>query len=317
MKRGPICVAMIAIVSCALGEARAQFLGTNFVSGNADGAIAATSTSMAVGSNAVAVGVNSTAVGFDVLASLDDATAVGHSASAMGINATAIGSSTHADATSATAIGGNSDAGTGATAVGAISRASGVASAAFGAYTRAEGFCATALGTDAKALGAHATAVGQNAIASGDRSTAIGSGASATREGQIAIGTANNTYTAPGITTAASTAAQTGPTQFVTTDAQGNLAAANLDEMGYASNEDVERNSEGVSMAMALSGVPSVLPENANFAVSSDIGIFDNETAVALGGAARLSDNVYLNGGGAVSTSSGYGGGRAGFTFAW
>ena len=40
----------------------------------------------------------------------------------------------------------------------------------------------------------------------------------------MVFGTASNTYTAPGITSSASKAAQSGPTQIVTADAGGNLA---------------------------------------------------------------------------------------------
>ena len=42
------------------------------------------------------------------------------------------------------------------------------------------------------------------------------------------FGTAASLYAAPGITSAASRAAQSGPTQFVTSDAAGNLATANF-----------------------------------------------------------------------------------------
>ena len=46
--------------------------------------------------------------------------------------------------------------------------------------------------------------------------TAFGNGATTTRDNQQMLGTASNTYTAPGITSAASRAAQTGTTQIVT-----------------------------------------------------------------------------------------------------
>ena len=70
-------------------------------------------------------------------------------------------------------------------------------------------------------------------------------------------------------------------------------------------------------MAMALSGIPDVLPTGTNVAVSTNWGFFEDQSAISLGAAARLSDNVFVSGGGAVSTASGVGGGRAGMTFAW
>ena len=79
--------------------------------------------------------------------------------------------------------------------------------------------------TAAVATGTNATAVGPGASATFANSSAFGAGASATAANQMAFGTASNTYRMPGITSAASLAAQSGPTSFVTTDANGNLAA--------------------------------------------------------------------------------------------
>ncbi|GAB5443217.1 MAG: hypothetical protein Fues2KO_35660 [Fuerstiella sp.] len=141
----------------------------------------------------------------------------------------------------------------------------------------------------------------------------------------MVFGTTSNTYTAPGITSAASTAAQTGPRQIVTSDASGNLATDTPAGLGLASStdlssvqQDVRHNSEGVAMAMALGGIPNVLPQGKNYAVSSAWGGFNGENAVSLGGSAALSDNLYFSGGAALSTGRTVsGGGRAGFTIAW
>jgi hypothetical protein len=57
-------------------------------------------------------------------------------------------------------------------------------------------------------------------------STAIGSGAQTTAANQMVFGTGTNTYTAPGINSAASTTAQKGRLRIVTVDANGNLASA-------------------------------------------------------------------------------------------
>jgi hypothetical protein len=141
----------------------------------------------------------------------------------------------------------------------------------------------------------------------------------------MAFGTTANTYTAAGVTSAASAAAQSGPVQVVTTDAGGNLASATPAQLGLASigdfqalRADLDRTTEGVAMAMALSGIPSVLPEYTNYAISTNWGGFGGEGALAIGGAARLSDNLFLNGGGAFGTGGrASGGGRAGVTVAW
>ena len=144
--------------------------------------------------------------------------------------------------------------------------------------------------------GLNATAIGPGASATFENSTAIGNGAVATRDNQVVIGTASNTYTAPGITSAASRAAQSGPVQVVTTDANGNLASdggavfnninilnsnvnilnsqmarinQNLDQL----NRDVKRLDGGVAMAMALGGV--YLPEHQKFAIHTNVGFYN------------------------------------------
>jgi hypothetical protein len=132
------------------------------------------------------------------------------------------------------------------------------------------------------------------------------------------FGSSWNTYTAPGITSAASRAAQAGPREIVTTDASGNLASDTPAGLGLASQQDVSRNTEGVAMAMALSGIPSVLPRNTNYAVSTSWGNFRGENAVAVGGTARLSGNIFANGGVTLGTGArDSAGGRAAVTFAW
>jgi hypothetical protein len=137
------------------------------------------------------------------------------------------------------------------------------------------------------------------------------------------LGTATNTITAPGITSAASRAAQTGPVLIVTSDAGGNLAAVSPDEIvtgsaafqGLASS--VEKNSEGVAMALAMTGTGSILPEGKDFAISANIGTFEGEGAMAFGGVARLSDSFFASGGLGLGTNEGTTGGRAGVTYAW
>ncbi len=67
-------------------------------------------------------------------------------------------------------------------------------------------------------------------------STAIGVGVVTTRDNQMLFGTATNTYTAAGIDSAASLAAQTGSTKLVTSDAGGNLATTNLTDIAAFQN---------------------------------------------------------------------------------
>ncbi|MGA9600464.1 MAG: adhesin, partial [Methylocystis sp.] len=89
---------------------------------------------------------------------------------------------------------------------------------------------ATALGTGATATGIASTAVGAGANTAGfNGSTAIGAGATNTAANQITLGTKTNAVAAPGLGVGgASTAAQVGATNFVTTDANGTLGASNF-----------------------------------------------------------------------------------------
>jgi hypothetical protein len=347
-------LALAVLLVFHLDAARAQFLGTNFITGDAGGAWVNGESATAIGINSRATGFFTTAVGNQAVAGFMGTTAMGYSATATEAGATAIGAAAQASGVSSVAISGvatgigavgirgnaaglgslaalGTSTGDQAIAVGYQAQAANYGSTSLGANSSADGERATAMGfqahvagSRASAFGADSTATGENTIAIGgwasathENAVAFGSHATTTRPNQMMLGTSSNSYTAPGITSVESRSYQQGPTQLITTDSQGNLAAGDFESLGLASSVAVERNSEGVSMAMALSGVADILPAGTNYAVSTNWGYFESESALALGGSARLVDNVFINGGGAISTSSGVGGGRAGFTFAW
>jgi hypothetical protein len=179
-----------------------------------------------------------------------------------------------------------------------------------------------------------ATAIGPGASATFANSSAFGAGASATAANQMAFGTVSNTYRMPGITSAASLAAQSGPTLFVTTDANGNLAAANFSPqtINQTINQlsatetvlqqditilqaDMHKAFEGSAIAIAMGG--SALPDNKRFAISSNWGNFRGTNAMSFIAQARVSDNIVANAGFAAGFQYGGIGSRAGLTFAW
>ncbi|MCA9144926.1 MAG: hypothetical protein KDB05_19160, partial [Planctomycetales bacterium] len=228
--------------------------------------------------------------------------------------------------------------GTGSTALGENSTASGLGTTALGQFSTASGAISTALGESSTASGERSTALGRSSTASGERSTAlgyfsratfsnstaIGANSATTRDDQMVFGTATNTYTAPGITSGASRAAQTGPREIVTSDASGNLATDTPAGLGLATTtdtmmlrQDIDRNAEGVAMAMAMSGIPSILPVDATYGISANYGTFGGENAMAIGGAVTLTESLFFSGGGAIGMGGNgtSGGGRAGFTF--
>jgi len=222
--------------------------------------------------------------------------------------------------------------------------ASGDYSLSFGATTHATGVSSVAIGgadgvaaTGASATGASAVAIGAASSANFANSTAIGTGATATRANQVVVGTAANTYTMPGITSAASLAAQTGAVSFVTSDANGNLATTNFNPNGAAAlqnnittlqnnvtilqgnvavlQQQMRQSFEGTAMAIAMGG--SSLPGDKRFAISTNFGTFRGESAVGLLAQARVSDNIVLNGGISSGFAQGGVGGRVGATYAW
>ena len=194
-----------------------------------------------------------------------------------------------------------------------------------------------AFGDGAVATGAAATAVGPNSHVTFANSAAFGSGAQATRANQQVFGTATNSYTMSGITSAASKGAQAGALQIVTSDAGGNLATNTIAGLGLATQNDIQGiNSQlagingrldnldaksktaftGVAMAMAMAGVPTVLP-NETVAFSGNWGSFQGSNGLSLGAALRLTENVQLNSGVAYGLRENIVSGRVGVRVGW
>jgi hypothetical protein len=215
---------------------------------------------------------------------------------------------------------------------GVTDAANGTNSTAYG-NSAASGTNSVAVGQGALALGVGSEAIGQGASTGFfNNAAAIGNGAVATRDNQMVFGTATNTYTAPGITSAASRAAQSGPLQVVTSDANGNLATdggaifnninilnsqiAGIEDNLNRLNNDVKRLDGGVAMAMALGGV--YLPEHQRFAVHVDAGFYNGAQAIAVQGIARLNQTFTANGGVAYDVNGRGGvGGRVGVSAGW
>ncbi|MFL6833729.1 MAG: hypothetical protein ACJ8F0_14180 [Xanthobacteraceae bacterium] len=211
--------------------------------------------------------------------------------------------------------------GNGATATGSIA----VGAGAFASNG------AAAFGDGAVATGTNATAVGPGASATFANSSAFGAGASATAANQMAFGTTSNTYKMPGITSAASLAAQSGPVSLVTTDASGNLAATSLSVPDISAlnanvsalqqnvrllqenlQHGLNQAYEGTAIAIAMGG--AALPDNKRFAVTTNWGNFRGTNAMSFIAQARISDNVVANAGFAGGFQYGGIGSRAGLT---
>lgn len=329
--------AVFAVTLLGAGSAAAQapFVCEEF--GGGDGGATATGDySFACGAGATANGNLTTAVGFG-------ANAVGNGSTAFGANAGL--DTTDTNNTANTAIGhlagynvaGSNNTATGYGAGGAVI---GFSNSAFGtgAGSSVHGSFNTAIGMNSGnnvgdiysdveahrnvAIGYEAgrninasdtVAIGTGANASADGAAAFGAGAVATRVGQQAFGTASNTYTFAGIASQASRDAQMGPTYFVTSDGNGNLATTGFDIGGIQTQ--LGELGDGVAMAMALGG--AILPAGKSFAITSNIGHFNGSNALGVAAIGKITDSVYLNAGGALGFSTNSYGGRAGVTVAW
>src|SRR6267378_3723944 len=305
----PAGLATLAVALC-LGTApvKAQFVcaGNNETTANGDGAIALVSPgNFACGTNANAVGgggATNTAIGNNSVAHgfASANTASGFAADASGQlscnTATGFFADAHGDASANTA------SGFAANASGAGSQNIAMG---FNADAHGDGTNNVAIGTFATATGANSSALGNGAQATFDNSTAIGNGATATRANQQMFGTASNTYTMAGIATAASRAAQAGPTSIVTSDNAGNLATRSLADLGLASQSDISAlngrindvNREargGIALALAASGL-QFDTRPGKVSLSGGYGNFKGQSGFAVGLGYAVSESMRFN----------------------
>lgn len=162
-----------------------------------------------------ATGIDALACGTNNTASSQQAVALGYNNTVTGAGGVAVGSYNEVRA--------GSDGGI---AVGYESIAANIFAVAFGYESRAYGSYSSAIGSRAETNAHNATAVGRMTFANHENSTAIGYNATTTSANQMMFGSSSAIYAMPGLTSNASKAAQNGATQFITTDANGNLAAS-------------------------------------------------------------------------------------------
>ena len=137
-----------------------------------------------------------------------------------------------------------------------------------------------------------------------------------TRANQVVLGTASETYTLPGIASAASTAEQSGPLGLVTSDPFGNLASdTGLYEQIGRNKRNIARNEEGIALALAMEA--PYVPPSQTVAMSGGYGNFKGSSAFAFSGAFRVDPNVQFNAGLGVGLNHGSIGARVGVTIGW
>ncbi|KAF0209854.1 MAG: Cell surface protein [Methylocystaceae bacterium] len=167
--------------------------------------------------------------------------------------------------------------------------------------------------------------------------TAIGAGATNTAANQMMFGGVTTTYAAPGITSAASRAAQNGATNFVTSDGNGNLATSDYGPSAIAGlsgavnslgmnvvgiwqsvgnlQRSARRGYEG--SAVAIANTAPTISRDARFGVSAKWGNFRGENAFGAMAQVRLNPNIVINGSLAVGLRYGGVGGGVGGLYEW
>jgi trimeric autotransporter adhesin len=136
----------------------------------------------------------------------------------------------------------------------------------------------------------------------------------------MVFGTGSTTYTMPGIESAASLGAQVGPTEFVTTDAAGDLASFDLFPVLAGINTRINRlvnrtdhvrheEEAGVAMAIGL-GQIRYDERPGKFSIGAGAGGFQHEAGGGLGmGYTTPSGRFRFNIAGGGDTNGDFGGG--------
>ncbi|MGJ4950900.1 YadA family autotransporter adhesin [Bradyrhizobium sp. HKCCYLS20291] len=255
-----------------------------------------------------------------------------NAARSLGNLSVAIGGSTVANAANSTVVGSNSSVAVGSTGsavFGTGNTVNGTNAVSIGTNSTVTGNSGIAIGDTAQATGVSALAIGTGATAGFAGSTAIGAGATTTAVNQVSIGTATNTYKMAGLTSAASLAAQTGATSFVTTDAAGNLAATSFSpgsfqtQINSLSAQITDNRLEartGTAIALAAGSMPALLPGR-KFALSAGYGNFQGANAFAIGGTALIYETkgyaIVGNAGAGIGLERNVAGGRGAVSVQW
>lgn len=199
---------------------------------------------------------------------------------------------------SATGIGVASAAAADATAMGANSLAQGQFSVAAGNGAFATGNNSSALGSGTSASGAGSTAVGYNATASGTSATAVGLGAVASGNDSVALGSnssdggqanvvsVGNATTQRRVTNVAAGVAPTDAVNLSQLTALQNNASTQINAVG-------NKAYAGTASVAAVAGIPA-LADGKRFNIGIGYGNYLNQSAAAIGGHVRLSENMVV-----------------------
>ncbi|QIN60585.1 Coiled stalk of trimeric autotransporter adhesin [Caballeronia sp. SBC1] len=230
--------------------------------------------SVAIGSNVNSVGYRSVGMGYGSIVNGASSTAIGVNAQVTADGSLAVGKNVTAETANSTVIGADSyilDDGKGgglnSVSIGSGNTVTGTSSIVVGSGTIAIGGNAGASGTDSIAIGNGATAPANSAVA-------LGANSVADRDNSVSVGSAD----------------QQRQITNVAAGTQG-TDAVNLNQMNSAVGGIARKAYSGIAAATALTMIPDV---DANKTLSLGIGggTFQGYAATAIGGTARITQNI-------------------------
>jgi len=158
------------------------------------------------------------------------------------------------------------------------------------------------MGDTASASGDHSVVIGGGATASGDGTTVIGGNGSATGANSTAIGSGSNATGANSVALGAGSVADRdnsvsvgsdGHERQITNVAAGTQGtdAVNLNQMNSAVGGIARKAYSGIAAATALTMIPDV-DANKTLSIGIGGGTFQGYAATAIGGTARITQNI-------------------------
>ncbi|MBB5404512.1 YadA-like family protein [Paraburkholderia youngii] len=279
--------------------------------------LASGSFATAVGTSAVASGRDTTAVGLNALASADRSIVLGSWGVASGVDSMALGHKTTATGADSVALGGEATGDNG-TAVGSNANASDSAVAIGSGAAASSG--AVAVGQGAQATASSSVALGQDSVADRENTVSVGSAGRQRQVTNVAAGSqATDAVNVSQLTTVVdglgggasidpTTGAVTGPSYQLSGGTYSNVgdALSGLDDRMNAADQainDLARGAySGIAAATALTMIPDV-DKDKTLSIGIGGGTYKGYQAVAIGGTARITQNIKMKAG--VGLSSG------------
>ncbi|MBK3844213.1 hemagglutinin [Paraburkholderia aspalathi] len=190
------------------------------------------------------------------------------------------------------------------------SQATGKQAIAVGGHAQASGANSVAIGANAVASGSNSNALGANATASASNSTALGAGSVADRANSVSIGSVGNerqmTNVAAG--TQGTDAVNLNQLNSAVTQANGYTDQV-AGQLQQSINSTARSAYSGVAAVTALAMIPEV-DKDKTLSVGVGVGTYMGYQAVALGGTARITENIKVRAGvgmSAAGTTAGMG----------